>query len=101
MDGLLYWQSWLTAAETKSEAAAIVKRHIERPSEELYELLADPSEQRNLATDPAQSERLSNMRTDLDAWRKAQGDQQTVFGTPTLLGEPAPRSRRRRRRPRV
>ena len=75
MDGLLYWQSWLTAAETKSAAAATVKRHIERPSEELYDLLADPSEQRNLATDPEQSERLTHMHTDLDAWMKAQGDQ--------------------------
>ena len=32
--------------------------------------------------------RLDAMRADLDAWMKQQGDTQTVFGKPLLLGEP-------------
>jgi N-sulfoglucosamine sulfohydrolase len=86
--GLVYWKTWLAAAERDPAAAATVKRYIEHPAEELYDLAADPHELRNLAADPAQATRLATMRADLDAWMKEQGDQQTVFGKPLLLGEP-------------
>ena len=86
--GLAYWQSWLSAAETSPEAAATVKRYSERPAEELYDLKADPSELHNLVNEPAQAERLKQMRGDLDAWMQQQGDKQTVFGTPLLIGQP-------------
>ncbi len=88
-DGLIYWTSWLNAAKTDPPAAAIVKRHIERPAEELYDLRSDPFEQANLATDSMHAERLAAMRVELDAWMKEQGDQQTVYGKPLLLGESA------------
>ena len=86
--GLVYWKSWLAAAERDPAAAATVKRYIQHPAEELYDLAADPFELRNLAADPKQSSRLAAMRADLDAWMKQQGDTQTVFGKPLLLGEP-------------
>ena len=89
-DGLGYWQSWMKAAATDPAAAAIVRRHIERPAEELYDLAADPDEQRNLAADPAHAPRIAALRAELDAWMKAQGDAQTVFGNPLPLGRPAP-----------
>lgn len=88
-DGLIYWNSWLAAAEKDPAAAAKVKRHIQRPAEELYDLKSDPQEQRNLAVDPQHAVRLASMRAELEAWMKARGDQKTVFGTPLLLGEPA------------
>lgn len=87
-DGLIYWQSWLEAAKSDATAAAIIKRHVERPAEELYNLVDDPFEQHNLAADPAIAERLNEMRSTLDNWMQTQGDQQTVFGKPLLLGEP-------------
>ena len=87
--GLVYWKSWLAAAETNAAAAAIVKRYRERPAEELFDLQADPLEQHNLAADPKHAARLAEMRTELTAWMKQQGDPQTVFGKPLLLGEPA------------
>ena len=87
--GIAYWKSWLIAAETNPAAAAIVTRYSIRPAEELYDLAADPHELHNLAADPKQSPRLAALRTDLDAWMKQQGDTQTVFGQPLLLGEPA------------
>jgi arylsulfatase A-like enzyme len=86
--GLLYWKTWLTAAENDPKAAATVKRFTTRPAEELYDLAADPNELHNLATDPKQAERLTTMRSDLDAWMKQQGDTQTVFGKPLIQGEP-------------
>jgi len=86
--GREYWNSWLEAAEKDPNAAAIVNRYVKHPAEELYDLLADPYEQKNLATDPRQSGRLTAMRAELDAWMTEQGDQQTVFGKPLLHGEP-------------
>ncbi len=86
--GLVYWKTWLTAAETSPVAAATVQRYTTRPAEELYDLAADPFEQNNLAADPKQSARLAALRAELDAWMKQQGDTQTVFGKPLLRGEP-------------
>jgi arylsulfatase A-like enzyme len=85
--GFNYWQSWLNAAETKPEAAAVLKRYSVRPAEELYDLKNDPLELHNLADAPAQAGRLSEMRADVDAWMQQQGDKQTVFGKPLLIGE--------------
>lgn len=87
--GLVYWKTWLTAAEKDAAASAIVKRYSERPAEELYDLAADPFELHNLAADPKHATRLAAMRADLDAWMKQQGDTQTVFGNPLLKGAPA------------
>jgi arylsulfatase A-like enzyme len=89
-DGYGYWQSWLAAAKSDPRAAAKVQRHIERPAEELYDLTADPFEQHNLAASPEHATRLATLRAELDAWMREQGDTRSTFGTPTLLGEPAP-----------
>lgn len=84
----LFWDTWVDAAKTNSAAAAVVKRYIEHPAEELYDLTVDPFELHNLAADPRQTTRLAALRAELDAWMKQQGDAQTLFGKPLLLGEP-------------
>ena len=73
-DGQGYWSSWQQQASRDPAAAAIVERYHRRPAEELYDLGADPWEQHNLAKDPAHGEKLSELRTELDAWMSAQGD---------------------------
>lgn len=83
----------VAAAERDPAAAATVKRYIQHPAEELYDLAADPFELHNLAADPRQATRLAAMRADLDAWMKQQGDTQTVFSKPLLLNEPVTSSR--------
>lgn len=86
--GLEYWKSWLAAAAQDPAAAETVKRLAERPAEELYDLLADPHEQHNLASDPKQASRLAELRSELETWMKQQGDTQSVFGKPLMIGEP-------------
>ncbi len=86
--GFNYWQSWLTAAESSPVAAATLKRYSVRPAEELYDLRNDPLELHNLADDPSQTQRVREMRTDVNTWMQQQGDKQTVFGKPLLIGEP-------------
>jgi arylsulfatase A-like enzyme len=88
-DGLDYFRSWEAAAKTDSKAAAVVRRYKERPREELYNLAADPHEQKNLAADSQHAARLIEMRGKVAAWMKEQGDAATVFGQPLLLGQDA------------
>ncbi len=88
-DGWRYFREWVGAAKTNAAAATVVKRYNERPREELYDLRADPHEQRNLAADPQHAARLAKMRAQLEAWMRDQGDQQTVFNQPRPLSDPS------------
>lgn len=90
-DGRAYWDSWVVKAKTDPAAAAIVRRYHTRPAEELYDLKQDPWERNNLAEDPAQKEVLGSLRTHLDAWMKANGDN----GLKTERSLPDPRVKAR------
>jgi arylsulfatase A-like enzyme len=82
-----YFSSWEAAAQTNAPSAAIVQRYHARPAEELYNLAADPHEQRNLAADPAHASRLRKLRRELVDWMRAQSDQATVTGEPRPLSD--------------
>lgn len=45
-----------------------------RPEEELYDLVADPHEVKNLAKDPAHEQTLKGLRAKLDHWIEESGD---------------------------
>ena len=45
-----------------------------RPEVELYDLMADPAEMRNLAADPASAELLDQLEGRLDSWMRETGD---------------------------
>jgi iduronate 2-sulfatase len=84
-----FFSTWETAAQTDPQAAAILKRYHARPSEELYDLSADPHEEHNLAADPKHAQTLASLRAELDSWMKAQGDLQKTLAEPRLLRDPA------------
>ena len=86
-DGGRYWLSWFEKATRDPAAAATVRRYHERPAVELYDLRTDPFEQRNLAALPAQAARVNELRAQLAAWMKSQGDRETVFNEPRLLSD--------------
>ena len=81
-----FFVSWEEAAKSDPAAAAIVRRYHQRPAEELYDLAADPHEQRNVAA--SQPAKLAELRKELDAWLLAQKDTLTVFGEPRPLSDP-------------
>jgi N-sulfoglucosamine sulfohydrolase len=81
-DGRIYFDSWVEKAKTDPDAERIVKRYHEHPAEELYDVVADPHETRNLAGEAAATVR--ELRVKVQAWMKAQGDRGEVFGKPRL-----------------
>ena len=88
-DGGLYWISWFEKAKSDRAAAKIVEHYHQRPSKELYDLNADPFEQRNLANETSQALRVKELENMLSRWIKDQGDPMTVFNEPRLLSDPS------------
>jgi N-sulfoglucosamine sulfohydrolase len=85
-DEVGYWRSWERAANAgDAHADAVIQRYRQRPTEELYDLNADPFEQRNLAGDPTQAGRRDALRAELEGWMREQGDQKKVYNQPVLL----------------
>ena len=79
VDGSEYWASWVERAKKDPQAATIVSKYFHRPTEELYDLAADPHEQQNLAANPEHEQKLIELRARLDEWMKEQNDE----GLPT------------------
>jgi len=68
--------SWQNNATNKPDPAlaARVKFLSHRPSEELYDLVTDPFETKNLASSPDLASIKATLGQELDAWMKQQGD---------------------------
>lgn len=70
------YRSIVRAAEAGDEAAQLaINRYQRRPEFELYNVIDDPLEMKNLANDPHQLETINDLRRRLDAWMKSQGDE--------------------------
>jgi arylsulfatase A-like enzyme len=83
-DGRIYFDSWVEKAKTDPAAARIVKRYHEHPAEELYDIVADPHEMKNLAGEGAHAATVRELRAKVRGWMKQQGDEGQVFGKPRL-----------------
>ena len=70
-----FWPTWVAKAEKGDKhAQAMVQRYQKRPGEELFDVTADPYNQKNLANDPKLAEIKQDLKQRLQAWMKAQGD---------------------------
>ena len=70
------FQSWeKRAAKGDQRAAYLVNRYKNRPAIELYDVVKDPLELKNIAAEGRNMEIISQLRAKLDAWMKEQGDQ--------------------------
>lgn len=87
-DGLAFWLTWIEAAKTDPEAAAIVKHYHQRPAEELYDIVNDPEERQNLVGNPGQESTLQALRVKVNTWMKEQGDSGKLFQKPCPLDTP-------------
>lgn len=75
--GREYWPSWRVESFRDPHAAAVLWRYHNRPTEELYDVVADPWEQINLAADPKYANMLDRFRTQMKMAREAQEDHET------------------------
>jgi arylsulfatase A-like enzyme len=82
---LAFFKSWGERAKTDPQAAFLLKRYSERPSEELYDLESDPFELKNIAGDAEHAAQLTKLRTALDQWIDSTGDTLKTYATPLLL----------------
>jgi len=55
-------------------AAWVVKRFEKRPEFQFYDVENDPFEINDIADDPKYADIIKEMRAELEAWMKAQGD---------------------------
>ena len=69
-----YWASWVRTAKTDPKAARLVKRYLNRPAEELYDLSKDPHELNNLAGREKQAKVKARLKQQLQDWMTSQGD---------------------------
>ena len=69
-----YWASWVRPAKTDPKAARLVKRYLNRPAEELYDLSKDPHELNNLAGREKQAKVKARLKQQLQDWMTSQGD---------------------------
>ncbi|WP_319480183.1 sulfatase [uncultured Draconibacterium sp.] len=69
-----YWPSWVYDASDDSEILDLVTRYQKRPAEELYNLLDDPDEMKNLSNQKDVNGIQKKLSKELDKWLKEQGD---------------------------
>lgn len=69
-----WWASWKEKGETDAVARRQVERYQTRPGEELYDIVADPFQTRNLADDPKFAREKAALRAKLTQWMESQGD---------------------------
>lgn len=74
LDHSATWRSWTKAAKDDPALRARMKSLLNRPAEELYDLVADPHELVNLAGREEHSATLAAMRARLKQWMKAEQD---------------------------
>ena len=69
-----WWMSWKEKAATDEFARRQVERYQKRPAEELYDIVNDPFQTRNLADAPQYAGEKARMRAKLLQWMESQGD---------------------------
>lgn len=69
-----YWESSVESAKTDAFAAERVAFYQRRPAEELYDIVEDPYELNNLAGMSEHRGLMDDLKVQLEAWMKEQGD---------------------------
>lgn len=76
------WTTWIAKAATDDHDAALVNRIAHRPSKEFYDVVNDPYELNNLATQPKYAALIKKYEDKLLAWMKQQNDKGASMDVP-------------------
>lgn len=85
-----FWHSWEAKAKTDPAAQAIIDAYYVRPPVEFFNLTTDPRERTNVANDAKYAATMSELRSDLEAWAKSQGDDLQPHQEPYPKDKPLP-----------
>lgn len=69
-----YWLTWVNEAWKNPQTYMLVKRYMQRPAEQLYDITQDPYELNNLVGHAGHEKIHRELSTELDRWLQAQGD---------------------------
>jgi len=92
------FQSMLAAAKTP-EQKQLVNAYQVRPAVEFYDVVADPLEMNNLASDPKYKNEIAKLRKQLDSWMTSQGDE--GVGTELKANERQHRGKKKDKKPKL
>ena len=83
-----FFTEWEAAASSDPHAQAVLQRYHHRPAVEFYDLVNDPAETTNLASNPAYATEVTRLAAHLDHWMKAHGDIVRMQHTPYSISSP-------------
>ena len=89
------WKPWVEKAKTDEFAAKRVNGYLNRPAEELYDIVNDPHELNNLAADKKYRPIMDAMGKKLQAWMDRQGDKGLATELGYKKGRKKPRNKKR------
>lgn len=85
-----FFNEWEIAAQTDPHAQTVLQRYHRRPAVEFYDIVNDPAETTNLATDPAYAAEVARLGAQLDTWMTQHNDNARMELKPYPLSEPYP-----------
>jgi len=99
-DRAAFWESWRKQAnQGDRHALARVAKYQHRPAEELYNVEIDPHCLVNLIGDPKSAAIADELRRELNAWMKAQGDQGDATEAAAHTRQPRYKKKRKQKQP--
>jgi len=78
----LAWTTWMNKAKTDENAKRLTERISNRPAMEFYDILKDPYELENLATQKKYKPMIEQYKGRLEDWMKKQGDKGASLDIP-------------------
>ena len=77
-----YWATWVRDSWNKPRIYNLVKRYQSRPPVSFYNTAKDPYEMNDLALVPKFQNKIKEMRKELEAWMKREGDPGVLLDSP-------------------
>ena len=77
-----YWATWVRDSWEKPAIYKLVKRYQSRPPVSFYNTAKDPYEMNDLAGMPKFQNKIKEMRKELEAWMKREGDPGVLLDSP-------------------
>jgi len=77
-----YWATWVRDSWEKPAIYKLVKRYQSRPPVNFYNTAKDPFEMNDLAGMPKFQNKIKEMRKELEAWMKMEGDPGVLLDSP-------------------